>query len=269
MVPVKTLYNGVDIPEIGFGTFKLDEAEAKTAVFEALMAGYRHIDTAAVYKNERGVAHALRESRIPREEVFITSKVWNSDHGYHEALRAFDESRRRLDTEYLDLYLIHWPKELNMQTWSALEKLYSEAKVRAIGVSNFKTHHLQDIIDEGEMVPMVNQVELHPQFSQDRLRGFCRNHDIIIEAWGPLMQGAVAAQPLLAELAGTYGRSAAQIALRWHIQIGTIPLPKTSRVERMAENIKVYDFSLSDDDMARIGEIAGSRLGPDPDSITF
>ncbi len=269
MGPVRSLYNGVDIPEIGFGTFRMDDDAARLAVYEAVQAGYRHIDTASFYGNEYGVGQALKESGVSREELFITSKVWNTEQGFHAAMRAFDESRHRLDTEYLDLYLIHWPKDLSMQTWSALEKLYEDGKVRSIGVSNFKIHHLQELLDGGEMVPMVNQVELHPQFPQKRLRGFCSKFDILIEAWGPLMQGEAFAHPLLIELADQYRRSISQIVLRWHLQTGSIPLPKTTHSDRMRENLMVYDFELSQEDMQRIGDIAGSRIGPDPDSITF
>ena len=269
MVPERSLYNGVYIPEIGFGTYTIDDDTVRAVVKEALEAGYRHIDTASIYGNERGIGQAVKDSRIPREEIFITSKVWNTQQGYQAALRAFDESRRRLDTEYLDLYLIHWPKDLSLETWGALEKLYEEGKVRSIGVSNFKIHHLQQLLDEGNMVPMVNQVELHPQFPQLRLRRFCKKFDILLEAWAPLMQGEAFFHPLLMDLARKYNRSVSQIVLRWHLQTGTVPLPKTVHPGRMRENLKVYDFELFQEDMQHIGTISGSRIGPDPDSITF
>jgi len=265
-----SLYNGVEIPCIGFGTFKIkDDTTAYESVKAALETGYRHVDTAMIYGNEEAVGRAIRESDVPRDQIFLTSKLWNSDHGYHQAIRAFEASLKRLGTDYLDLYLIHWPKERNIETWKALEKLYQDGRIRAIGVSNFKIHHLQEIIDQGKFVPMVNQVELHPQYPQNRLRGFCEKFDIIIESWGPLMQGKIFSIPLMQELAEKYDRSVAQITLRWHYQQHLVSLPKSVHRERIAGNFSIFDFSLSDEDMKMMEQLKGDRLGPDPDTIDF
>ncbi len=264
-----SLYNGVELPVIGFGTFKIDNESVEAAVNSALEAGYRHIDTASIYGNEAGIGKAVNNSGIPRKEIFITSKLWNSDQGYHSALDAFKNTLEELDTDYLDLYLIHWPKDKNLETWRALEKLYEEGKVRAVGVSNFKIHHIQELIDRCDLVPMVNQVELHPQFPQYRLRSFCEKFDIIIESWGPLMRGGAFSLPLLQEIAESYQRTVAQIVLRWHYQEGLVSLPKSVHPERIKSNLEIFDFELNKDDMKRISSLKGNRIGPDPDTITF
>lgn len=265
----KTLYNGIEIPSVGYGTFLLDNEIVRLTVQTALAAGYRLIDTASMYQNEEGIGKGLRDSGVPREEVFIMSKLWNSEHGFHGALKAFSQSRERLDTDYIDLYLIHWPKEENLETWSALEKLYKDGKVRAIGVSNFKIHHLQEIIDSCEIIPMINQVELHPQYAQQRLRGFCDKFDILISSWAPLMRGNVKDIPLLQKMAEKYAKTPAQIMLRWHLQLGVIPLPKSVREAHIRENIDIFDFELSREEMAAFGQLKGKRLGPDPDIMAF
>ncbi len=266
---VRSLYNGVDIPIIGYGTFKIDNDTARKSVCAALEKGYRHIDTASFYGNEKGVGLGIRDSGIPREEIFLTSKVWNNEQGFSPAQAAFEATLKRLDTEYLDLYLVHWPKELTLETWSAMEILYGEGKARSIGVSNFKIHHLQEVLDHGDIVPMVNQVELHPQYPQKRLRKFCEKFDIVVESWAPLMRGKIFSIPLFQELSEKYRKTIPQIVLRWHYQMGLVSLAKTTSPERMEENRDIFDFELSSDDMKLFESVKGDRIGPDPDSITF
>ncbi len=264
------LLNGVEIPRIGFGTFLIpDGADVKSAVLSALAAGYRHIDTAAVYGNEKGVGEAVRESGIAREELFVTSKLWNSDQGYESALRAFDKSLGLLGMDYLDLYLIHWPKAFNKESWRALIKLYNDKRTRAIGVSNFKPKHLDEVIADSGVVPMVNQVELHPRFNQKAIREYCAEKKIIVEAWGPLMQGKIFSEPLFVELAEKYGKTIAQTALRWHYQLDVVTLPKSVNPERMRNNVEIFDFEITAEDMARIAALEPERVGPDPDTINF
>ncbi|KZE83455.1 glyoxal reductase [Paenibacillus elgii] len=265
------LNNGVRMPWLGLGVWKTKEGdEVVHAVQHALEAGYRSIDTAAVYGNEAGVGQAIQASSIPRDQLFVTTKVWNADQGYDSTLRAFEESRRKLQLEVIDLYLIHWPgKDKYKETWKALEKLYKDGLVRAIGVSNFKVHHLEDLLQDSEIVPAVNQVEFHPLLIQQELRTFCKEHKIQLEAWSPLMQGNLDL-PLLSELAGKYGKTPAQIILRWDLQHGVITIPKSIRESRIRENIDVFDFTLSDEDMARLdGLNQDHRFGPDPDHIDF
>ncbi|GMX61517.1 glyoxal/methylglyoxal reductase [Paenibacillus elgii] len=265
------LNNGVRMPWLGLGVWKTKEGEEVVqAVQHALEAGYRSIDTAAVYGNEAGVGQAIQASSIPRDQLFITTKVWNADQGYDSTLRAFEESRRKLQLEVIDLYLIHWPgKDKYKETWKALEKLYKDGIVRAIGVSNFKVHHLEELLQDSEIVPAVNQVEFHPLLIQQELRTFCKEHKIQLEAWSPLMQGNLDL-PLLSELAGKYGKTPAQIILRWDLQHGVVTIPKSIRESRIRENIDVFDFTLSDEDMARLdGLNQDRRFGPDPDTIEF
>ena len=266
-----SLYNGVEIPRLGFGTFKLTEGEeAVNAVRVALDAGYRHFDCAAIYKNEVSVGKAIAESGIPREELFITSKVWNSDQGYETTLQAFEATLERLGMEYLDLYLIHWPKALNRETWRALEALYKEKRVRAIGVSNFKVHHIEDLMEVATIKPMINQVELHPRLVQEDLIHYCEANEICVEAWGPLMQGHIFKEEVMITLAKKYNRSISQIALRWHLQLGVVTIPKSANPERIKENFDIFDFQLSDEDMQAIEAMnSEERVGPDPDHITF
>ncbi|MCY6482960.1 aldo/keto reductase [Clostridium aestuarii] len=265
------LNNEVKMPWLGFGTFKVEDGnKIVDAVKKALEIGYSHIDTAAIYGNEAGVGQAIKESGIKREEIFLVSKVWNSEQGYESTLRAFDESLNKLNTDYLDLYLIHWPKELTKETWKALEKLYKEGRVRAIGVSNFKVHHLKELMEDAEIMPMVNQVEFHPQFPQTELIEFCKKNNIQLTAWGPLMQGKIFELPLMKELAQKYNKSIAQIALRWDLQMGVVTIPKSIKSERIKSNSEIFDFEISDEDMKRISELnTGVRIGPDPDNIDF
>lgn len=265
------LNNGVKMPWFGLGVWKAVEgSEVETAVRAAIEVGYRSIDTAAIYGNEEGVGRAIKESGVAREELFITTKVWNSNQGYETTLAAFEESLQKLGLDYLDLYLIHWPVEGKYKdTWRALEKLYKDGRVRAIGVSNFHVHHLQDLLEGAEVVPAVNQVEYHPLLSQQELRAFCRDHKIQLEAWSPLMQGNLDL-PLLQELAVKYNKSAAQIVLRWDLQNEVVTIPKSITPSRIAENTNVFDFELSAEDMARLDQLnENRRFGPDPDNFDF
>jgi len=265
-----TLHNGVKMPWLGLGVYKTAEGEeVKRAVLTALEAGYRSIDTAALYQNERGVGEAVKASGLPREEVFITTKVWNDDQGYESTLRAFEQSRRLLGVDVVDLYLIHWPvRGKYKETWRALEKLYKDGWVRAIGVSNFHIHHLEDLLADCEIVPMVNQVELHPCLTQEPLREFCRKRRIQVESWSPLMRGKLFDHPLLVELTKKYGKTPAQIIIRWHLQHEIVTIPKSARPERIRENAQVFDFALEEADMARLDALnANRRVGPDPDTF--
>ncbi|WP_143737200.1 aldo/keto reductase [Microbispora sp. GKU 823] len=266
---VITLNNNVRMPQLGFGVWQVADDEAEKAVATALEYGYRSIDTARLYHNEEGVGRALRASGIPREELFVTTKLWNDQHGYDEALRAFDASMRRLGLETLDLYLIHWPapkQDRYVETWKALEKLYADGRVRAIGVSNFTVSTLERLLAEAGVIPALNQIELHPQLAQRELRGFHAEHGIATEAWSPLGQGkGLLDLPVLAEIGAKYGKTAAQVVLRWHIQLGNVVIPKSVTPSRIKENIEVFDFALSPEDMATINGLdEGRRLGPDP-----
>jgi diketogulonate reductase-like aldo/keto reductase len=265
------LNNGVAMPGLGLGVFKVgDGSPVVAAIKSALRAGYRAIDTAAVYGNEDGVGQALRETDIPREEIFVTSKVWNADQGYDATLKAFDASLERLGLSYLDLYLIHWPVAGKyVETWRALTDLYKEGRVRAIGVSNFHVHHLKDILDASDVVPAVNQVECHPLLNQKEIRDFCQMNNIVLEAWSPLMKGNLNL-PVLEELAKTYQKTPAQIVLRWHLQHGVVIIPKSVHDHRIKENAQIFDFSLSSADMDAIDALnEGKRFGPDPDNFDF
>ncbi len=268
-VPTVSTDNGVEIPQLGLGVWQIDDRIVLEVVTAAFEAGYRHIDTAAVYRNERGVGQAIAASGLPRDELFVTTKVWNNDQGYDATLRAFDASLLRLGLERVDLYLIHWaaPKrDRYVDTWRALEKLYADGRVRAIGVSNFHIPHLRRLFDETDVRPVVNQIELHPRLPQDELRAFHTENDIVTEAWSPLAQGALLADDRLGKLAAKHGRTPAQIVLRWHLQLGNVVIPKTQTVSRLAENIDVFGFELDNDDMAAIADLeTGERTGPDPD----
>lgn len=267
-----TLHNGVKMPYFGLGVYQADEGnEVEKAVKAALAHGYRSIDTAAFYENERGVGKAVKESGIPREEIFITTKVWNNDQGYESTLQAFEKSRQKLDVDYVDLYLIHWAvKGKYKETWKALEYLYREKKVRAIGVSNFQIHHLEDLMQDCEIKPMVNQVELHPKLTQRELLAFCQKHDIQVEAWRPLMRGKFFDHPTLVSLSEKYNKTVAQIILRWNIQQKIVTIPKSVREERIKENANIYDFQLTDEEMASITAMNENlRLGADPDNFNF
>ena len=268
-VPSVALNNGVTIPQVGFGVFKVPEEQTVDAVRSALDAGYRSIDTAALYQNERAVGAALAESGIPREELFVTTKVWNSAHGHDRALRAFDTSLAKLGLEYVDLYLIHWPvpaKERYVETWSALEKLLADGRARAIGVSNFQPAHLQRLLDASDVVPAVNQIELHPNLPQRELREFHARHGIVTEAWSPLARGGLLDDPTVTALAERLGRTPAQVILRWHLQLGNVVIPKSVTPGRIRENIALFDFELSEQDLAAIDALEnGRRIGPHPD----
>lgn len=266
-----TLNNGVEMPMLGFGTFKVPEGNVTVdAVKEALRIGYRHIDTAAYYDNEHGVGEGIKQSGIPRKEIFLTTKLWNSEHGYESTLKAFDVSLKKLGTEYLDLYLIHWPKPLNKETWRAMEKLYKEGLIKAIGVSNFHVHHLKDLMSSCEIKPMVNQIEFHPYLVQAPLLNFCKEEGIQYEAWSPLMQGKIFEIPLLKELAEKYNRTVAQITLRWDIQMGVVTIPKSITPVRIKENYSIFDFEISEEDIQKISSLDKNfRFGADPDNFNF
>ena len=262
------LANGVEIPYLGLGVWQADDGvEVVRAVKWALEAGYRHIDTASIYKNEEGVGQAIRESGVPREDIFVTSKVWNTDQGYDATLRAFDASLERLSLETLDLYLIHWPVAGKSQdTWRALEKLYADGRIRAIGVSNFLQHHLEDLLQDAQVKPMVNQLEFHPWLVQPELQAYCRQHGIQYEAWSPLMQGKVFEQDIVNNLARKYGKSPAQILVRWDLQRGVVTIPKSVKQAHIVSNAAVFDFELTADELAYIDSLdRHQRLGPDPD----
>lgn len=266
------LSNGVAMPWLGLGVWKMEDGAAVAEVVKAAVRqGYRSIDTAAIYQNEAGVGQGIRECGIPREELFITTKVWNGDQGYDSTLAAYDESLRKLGLDYVDLYLVHWPvKGKYRETWKALVQLYKEGRVRAIGVSNFHAHHLQDVIDDTGVVPMVNQVEFHPQLSQKPLLAFCKERGIQMEAWSPLAQGRLTDHPVLNAIGAKYGKSASQIILRWDLQNGVVTIPKTVREERLKENASVFDFALNPDEMAAIdGLNQNLRVGSDPDNFNF
>ncbi len=267
-----TLHNDVKMPYLGLGVYlSQDGQEVVNAVKWALEAGYRHIDTASVYGNEIGVGQAIIESSVEREKVFLTSKVWNSDQGYDNTLRAFDASLQRLDTDYLDLYLVHWPVSGSYtETWRALEHLYSEKRVKAIGVSNFLQHHLESILANCAVIPMVNQMEFHPYLVQQKLLDFCQSHGIQYEAWSPLMQGKIFSIPELKGLADKYDKTVAQIVLRYDLQKGVATIPKSSKKERIIANAQLFDFQLTPEDMKQIDAMHnGQRFGPDPDNFNF
>ena len=266
------LHNGVEMPYLGLGVYLAREGkEVENAVGWALEAGYRHIDTASAYQNEKGVGAAVRNSGLDRREVFVTTKVWNTDQGYESTLRAFDASLARLGLEYLDLYLVHWPvKGKYRETWQALEELYREGRVRAIGVSNFLQHHLEDLLQRAEIVPMVNQMEFHPWLVQEPLLGYCREKGIQYEAWSPLMQGKIGQVPEIGKIARKYGKTEAQVVLRWDLQKGVVTIPKSSNPERIKANAALFDFELSPEDMALLDSLDKThRFGPDPDHFDF
>jgi 2,5-diketo-D-gluconate reductase A len=271
LVPEISLNNGVGIPQLGYGVFRVADDATEQAVLAALECGYRSIDTASLYGNEAGVGRAVAASGLPRGELFVTTKLWNDDQGYESTFPAFEASLGRLRLDYVDLYLIHWPKpamDRYVETWRAFEKLYADERVRAIGVSNFQIAHLERLIAETQVVPAVNQVELHPQLRQEQLRRFHAEHGIATEAWGPLGQGNALADPVIAAVAAGHGRSPAQVVLRWHLQLGNVVIPKSTTPSRIRENLDVFDFALSDAEMATIGSLdTGTRFGPDPDGL--
>ncbi|MFJ9419045.1 aldo/keto reductase [Streptomyces sp. NPDC101227] len=268
-VPSITLNNGIAMPQLGYGVWQVPDDEAAAAVGQALEAGYRSIDTAAIYGNEHGTGKALAASGIPRDELFVTTKLWNSDHGHDSALRAFDASLAKLGLEYVDLYLIHWPlpsEGTYIETYKAFEKIYADGRAKAIGVSNFLPAHLERLLGETSVVPVVNQIELHPQFQQAESRAAHARHHIATEAWSPLGQGrGLLEDPTIAALAEKHGRTPAQVVLRWHLQLGNVVIPKSVTPSRIRENIDVFGFELDDADMKTLAGLdAGNRLGPDP-----
>jgi diketogulonate reductase-like aldo/keto reductase len=267
-----TLSNGVKMPVMGLGVYKnTDEQELSGAIEAALNAGYRHIDTAAVYNNEEGVGKAVKKSGISREELFITTKVWNTDQGYEETLAAFDKSLKALNMDYVDLYLVHWPMPgTYVDTYRALETLYDEGKVRAIGVSNFHQHHLEELFKHCKVKPMLNQVEYHPHLPQRELKAFCEEHQIQLEAWAPLKRGGLFDNPLILNMGDKYGKTPAQIILRWDIQNGVSTIPKSVTPSRIEENADVFDFKLTVEEMKQINALKnGERMGKNPDHVTL
>jgi 2,5-diketo-D-gluconate reductase A len=270
-VPNIRLNNGVEIPQFGSGVFQVPPAETKQAVLQAFDAGYRHIDSAQMYQNEEGVGQAVADSGLSRDEIFVTTKLNNGGHGYESAIAALDESLRKLGLDHVDLFLIHWPLphlDKYVDTWKGFEKLLADGKARSIGVSNFEVSHLERLAKETDTVPAVNQIELHPLFTQLELRKYHAEHGIATEAWAPIAQGAVLGDATLGALAEKYGRTPAQIVLRWHVQIGNIVFPKSVNPARMRENINVFDFELSAEDVAAVeGLNRDQRNGPDPETF--
>jgi diketogulonate reductase-like aldo/keto reductase len=266
------LSNGVKMPWLGLGSLYMPDGEAvENAVRWALETSYRSIDTASYYQNEVGVGRAIKQSGIPREEIFVTSKVWNTDQGYDNTLAAFESSLKRLDMDYVDLYLVHWPVEGKFkETYRALETIYESGQARAIGVSNFLIHHLEALLEEARIVPMVNQVEFHPYLQQPDLQAFCCKHQIQLEAWRPIMKGQVMQVPELIELGQKYGKTPIQVTLRWILQHEIVTIPKSQQKQRIQDNADIFDFEIEPEDMALIdGLDRGERLGPDPDNFDF
>ena len=272
--PRIAFHDGNTIPQVGLGVWQTPDDVAVEVVRTALGAGYRHVDTAAVYENERGVGEGLRSSDVPRDEVFITTKLWNADQGYDSTLRAYDESLKRLGLETIDLYLIHWPaphRDLYLDTWRAFVRLKEEGRVRSIGVSNFEVEHLDRIIGETGIVPVLNQIELHPRFQQKALREAHKKRGIVTQAWSPLGQGTLLQDPVIATIAEKHHRSPAQIIIRWHIENGLIVIPKSVTPSRIVENFDVFGFHLDAEDLDRIAELDSpdGRVGPNPMTATF
>jgi 2,5-diketo-D-gluconate reductase A len=266
--PNVTLHDAIEIPQLGFGVFQVPPDDTAKVVEQALEVGYRHIDTAAAYRNEKGVGKAVANSGIRREEVFVTTKLWNSSQGFDSALETFDKSLGRLGMDYVDLYLIHWPvpsQDRFVDTWRAFERIHAEGRARTIGVSNFRIDDLERLEAETEIRPTVNQVELHPQMQQRELRAWHEEHGIATEAWSPLAQGAVLGDDTIAGIARAHGKTTAQTILRWHLQLGNIVIPKSVTSQRIRENFDVFDFDLSRQEMDAIGALdRGERIGPDP-----
>ena len=270
-IPSVPLRGGASIPQLGFGTFQVPPKQTTETVLRAFEAGYRHIDTAAGYRNEAEVGAAVHASGLARADVFITTKLLNDDHGHEEAKRAFHESLHRLETDYIDLYLIHWPvpaTDRYAETWRAFTELAAEGRVRAIGVSNFNQPHLERVIAETGVVPAINQIELHPYLQQPGLRQELAELEIVTEAWSPLAQGAVLDDAAIVEIAARHGKTTAQVVIRWHLQLGNVVIPKSVTPARIVENIEVFDFELAEDDVAALHDLdRGERTGPDPDTF--
>lgn len=269
MTDTVTLHNGIKMPWFGAGVFKVEESVTAQVVIDALQTGYRLIDTASAYQNEKGVGDGLRQSGIERKDIFLTTKLWNHSSDENDIFDSFDESLRLLQTDYVDLYLIHWPKPMFDQyvaTWKAIEKIYQSGRTRAIGVSNFNIPHLERLSRECTIVPMVNQIEYHPYLVQDDLRSYLQSKQIMLEAWSPLAKGKILTDPVILSLSERYGKTPVQIVLRWDLQKGIVTIPKTLKRERMAENANIFDFALTAEDVAQIDALdAHLRTGPDPD----
>lgn len=265
-----TLNNGIKIPGFGLGVFKV-EAGATTydTVRTALKLGYRLIDTAAIYGNEEAVGKAIHDSGIPREEIFVTSKVWNDDQGYEETLAAFDTTMEKLGLEYLDLYLIHWPITGKFKdTWRALEEIYRDGKVRSIGVSNFHVHHLEELLKDAEVKPVLNQIEYHPHLTQEDVLQFCKENAIQMQSWSPLKRGEIITEPVIKEIADKHDKTPAQIVLRWNLQNGVITIPKSVKEHRMQENADIFNFELTEDEMEKLNDLnKNERIGSNPDDF--
>jgi len=269
--PRLTLSDSHEIPQFGLGVYKVADDAAAHLVAGAIDLGYRHIDTAALYFNETGVGAGVRESGIAREDLFITTKVWNDDQGYDETLRAFEASLDKLGMDYVDLYLIHWPapkQDRYVETWRALEKLQADGRTRSIGVSNFSPERIERLRENSDAVPVINQIELHPWLPQTETREYDASRGILTEAWSPLARGKAIGDPVLTEIGRKYGKSAAQVVLRWHVELGVVVIPKSNSLERIRENSQVFDFTLDADDLAAIASLeSGERTGSDPDNV--
>lgn len=273
MVPTIPLGDDVLMPRLGFGVYKIPDDETARLVRSAIDAGYRSIDTATLYANERGVGVAVRESGLSREDLFVTTKLWNTDHGYDAAMRAFDTSLAELGLDYVDLYLIHWPlpaQDRYVETWRALQKMLADGRVHAIGVSNFQIHHLQRLMDETGVTPSVNQVEVHPRMQQAELRAFHERNGIVTEAWSPLARGGgLFHEEVVRTVAHKHGKTPAQVVLRWHIEMGHVAIPKSATPERIVENIDIFDFELDSQDISGFATLErAERIGPDPDILS-
>ena len=270
-IPRLTLHDGIEIPQLGFGVFQVPPEDTQRAVEEALDAGYRHIDTAAAYRNEAGVGAALAASGLSREDFFVTTKLWNSQQGHDSTLEAVEASLERLGLDHVDLYLIHWPvpsEDRFIDTWRAFERIYEEESARTIGVSNFRIEDLERLIVETDTRPTINQIELHPRFQQAELRAFHAEHKIATEAWSPLAQGDLLDDGTIGAIAERHGKTPAQAILRWHLQLGNVVIPKSVTPERIRENIEIFEFELSDEDMAEFARLdSGERIGPDPETF--
>ena len=270
-VPSVRLSDGVEIPQLGFGVFQVPPDETQRAVEDALAAGYRHLDTAAAYRNERGVAAGIAAAGVPRGELFVTTKLWNTEQGFDSTLAAFETSIENLDTDHVDLYLIHWPtpaRDLYLDTWRAFERIREEGGARSIGVSNFRVPDLERLAAEAGQMPTINQIELHPLLQQAELRAWHATHGMATEAWSPLAQGEVLGDDTLATIAAHHGRTVAQVVLRWHLQLGNVVIPKSVTPARVRENFDLFDFELSEDDLAAIARLdVGHRTGPDPSTF--
>lgn len=275
-----TLSNNYKIPNIGFGTFRTPSGEeTEQSVLNAIKAGYRHIDCAAAYGNEKSVGDAIRKSGVAREELFVTSKLWNDEKGYEKTLAAFNRTLADLQLDYLDLYLIHWPiakayknnwQEANSESWRAFEELYNQGKIKAIGVSNFLPHHFEPLLATAKIVPMVNQIEFHPGMLQEETVEFCKQHNILVEAWAPFSNGQILKHPVLMEIADKYNKSVAQLSLRWIMQKGIVPLPKSVTPERIKNNLEVFDFEISEQDVLKIDRLTDfGSSGLHPDKVDF